>query len=38
MHREKICGYKLCRLVYPSKKVLAFNCEVHDLLLELVDL
>ena len=38
MHREKILKYKLCRVVDPSKKVPELNCEVEDLLLEVVDL
>jgi len=38
MHREKILKYKLCIVVDPSKKVPELNCEVEDLLLEVVDL
>jgi len=36
--QRKILKHKLCRVVNPSKKVPALNCEVHDLLLEVVDL
>ena len=35
---RKILKYKLYRVVGPSKKVPDLNCEVHDLLLEVVDL
>ena len=38
MHREKILKYKLYTVVDPRKKVPDFNCEVRDLLLEVVDL
>ena len=33
---RKILTYKLCRVVDPSKKVPDLNCEVQDLLLEVV--
>jgi len=36
--QRKILKYKQCRVVDSSKKVLDFNCEVHDLLLEALDL
>jgi len=35
---RKILEYKLLRVVDPSKKVPDLNCEVQDLLLEVVDL
>ena len=40
MHAEKIglLQYKLCRVVDPSKKVPDLDCEVHYLLLVVVDL
>ena len=38
VHREKYSKYKLCTVVDPSKKVPYLNCEVQDLLLEVVDL
>jgi len=38
MHTEKILKYKLYRVVDPSKKVPDLNCEVQDLLLEVVNL
>ena len=36
--QRKILKYKVCRVVDPSKKVPDLNCEVQDLLLEVVDL
>jgi len=38
MRREKILKGKLRRVVDPSKKVPDLNCEVQNLLLEVVDL
>ena len=38
LHTEKKLKYKLRRVVDPSKKVPDVNCEVQDLLLEVVDL
>jgi len=35
---SKILKYILCRVVDPSKKVPDLNCEVQDLLLQVVDL
>ena len=35
---EKILKYKLCRVADTSKKVPDLNCDVQDLLLEVVDL
>jgi len=35
---EKILKYKLCRAVDPCKNVPDLNCEIHDLLLDVVDL
>ena len=36
--QRKILKYKLCRVVDPSKKVPDLNCEVQNLLLEVMDL
>ena len=35
--QRKILKHKLCRVVDSSKKVQDLNCEVQDLLLEVVD-
>ena len=35
---EKILKYKLCRVADTSKKVPGLNCDVQDLLLQVVDL
>jgi len=38
MPTEKMLKYKLCRVVNASKRVSDLNCEVQDLLLQVVDL